>query len=575
MLRLLTTLALLLQLTTTYAATYNFDEFIFPVENTVRLYSGSFGEMRTDHFHSGVDIKTDGVEGKRVVASNDGYVSRISLSPFGYGLAIYIAHPNGSTTLCGHLSKLREDIHEYMEKERYRTRQHSLNIYPDASKFPVKRGDLVAFSGNSGSSAGPHVHFEVRDGAQRPLNPVKLGIINPTDSIRPTILNIYYTETETIDGVCYTKGVNKYPVTHTSNGEYTLTERDKIWVGREGYLIFEVTDRRNGVTNTFGAYSISASIDDKPFYNFQHDGFSFAQTRYCNAISYYPYQTSTRSEHYRLKRLEGVPRELIKYTDNNGVITTQAGDERVVKITAVDDMENSSTLSFKIKGKDDADCFKAESASADKIIRPSKSSTFIEGDLRVSIPAGAIYEAVIFSSSVSDVDAEEFPSSIKIYSKNHTVMSGDTPLQSAIEVSISADIPQEEQPHVMMILTSRSGRSSMIDAKYSDGKVSASTRTVGSLFVAVDDVAPSITPSFAEGDVLTNASRITFKVSDNYSGLNNYSATLDGEWIALDLSGSQLSHTFKNRADGEIHEVKITITDRCENSTTVTRTFRR
>lgn len=570
----MTTLALLLQLTTLWAANYNAESYTYPLEDVARLYSGNFGELRTDHFHSGVDIKTDGVEGKRVVAASDGYVSRISLSPSGYGLAIYIAHTNGSTTLYGHLSRLREDIHEYLESERYRTKQHSLNIYPDGSKFRVKMGDLIAYSGNSGSSAGPHLHFEVRDGAQRPLNPVALGIINPTDSIRPMILNIYYAETHTIDGVCYTKRVSKYPVNELSPGEYTLADRDAIWVGREGYFIFEVTDRRDGVTNTFGSYSIAASINDKPLYNLQHDGFSFAHTRYCNAISYYPYQGSTRSEFFRLKRLEGVPRELIKYTDKNGVVTTKAGDVKSVTIKVCDDVRNSSKLTFTIKGKDDIDCFQAEPAAADKIIWPKRSSTFYDGDLTVNIPDGVLYEPDIFTSSVSEVTAE-LPSSVKVRSKNHAVMDPNTPLHSAINISIKADIPLEEQPHVMMVTTSRKGRTSVVNAKYSNGSVNASTRATGSFFVAVDDVAPSVTPSFEEGATLTDSESITLSVSDNYSGLNTYSATIDSKWIALDLVGSKLTHTFTNEPDGELHELVITVTDRCNNSTTINRTFRR
>ncbi len=347
-----------------------------------------------------------------------------------------------------------------------------------------------------------------------------------------------------------------------------------MWVGREGYFIFEVTDRRPEVTNTFGIYKLSGSIDDKPFYKFQHDGFSFAHTRYCNAISYYPYQTSTSSEHYRMKRLDGVPRELIKYTDNNGVIATKAGDERTVVIEATDDMQNSSTLSFTIRGKDDIDCFRAEPIAESRVIRPHRGSTFSDGDLVVSIPAGVIYEPTIFTSSVNEVTTE-LPSSVKVYSLEHSIMSPDTPLQSSIEISIKAEIPEEEQRHVMMVSTGRSGRSSVVSAKYANGKVTAKSRSTGSFFVAVDNVAPTITPSFTEAESLTNNSRIKFVVDDDYSGLDSYSATIDGEWIALDLVGSQLTHRFRSAADGELHKIVITVTDKCKNSTTLTQSFRR
>ncbi len=569
MLRFLTTLILLLQFVTLRAATYNPDDYTYPVEGTERLYSGNFGEMRTDHFHSGVDIKTDGVEGKRVVASCDGYVSRIGLSPYGYGLVLYLAHPNGTTTVYGHLSELREDMQEYMIGERYRTKQHSLNLYPSPSQFPVKKGELIALSGNSGSSGGPHLHFEVRDSAQRPLNPVALGIITPTDNIRPMILNIYYAETQSIDGVCYTKGVSKYPVVQSGDGEYKLLDRDVMWVGREGYFIFETTDRRDGVTNTFGAYAISCSVDDKPLYNFQHDGFSFDHTRYCNAISYYPYQASTSSEFYRLKRLEGVPHGMIKYTDNSGVLTTEVGDVKNVVIKVSDDMKNSSKLTFTIKGKDDADCFNATPTAAEKIIRPSSSKSFFEEDVTITFPAGVLYEAAVFSLESQDSVIEP-AEGVKIYSPSYSIMDPNIPLHSNITLSIKADIPAEEQPHVMMIMRGRSGKESVVDAEYNDGTINISTRSLGSFTVAVDNIAPVITPSFNAEEPLSGATQVSFHVTDNYSGLDSYSATLDGEWIALDLKGSTLTHLFQKSGDGGTHELKIDVSDRCGNQTSAT-----
>ncbi len=571
MLRFLTTLALILQLSTLSAA-YNPDDYIYPVEGAEKLYAGNFGELRTNHFHSGVDIKTDGVEGKRVVAASDGYVSRISLSPTGYGLALYITHTNGSTTVYGHLSKLRDDMEEYIQNERYRTKRHTLNLYFEAAKFPVKQGDLVALSGNSGSSGGPHVHFEVRDAAQRPLNPVALGVINPADSINPLIFNLYYAETQTIDGVCYTKSVGKFPVEQISAGEYKLAGRDEIWVGREGYFIFETSDRRDGVTNTFGAYAINATIDDKLIFSYQQDRFSFAHTRYCNAISYYPYQYSTRSEFFRLKRLEGMPREMVKHIENNGVVTTKVGDNKSVVIEVMDDVRNRSTLSFAIRGKDDVDCFQATAAEESTIVRPSRNFVYNDGDIMVSMPPGVVYEPVIFTMDVEDVIAE-LPSGVTIYSQNYSVMSPDIPLHSSIKISISADIPAQEQPHVMMVTESRGGSLSALSAKYSYGKVSTDTRTLGKYFVAVDSAAPQITPSFEDGASLSGASSLMVTATDNFSGISGYSATIDGEWVALDKSGSTLTHHFRDGGDGELHELVITVSDMCKNSTTIKRSF--
>lgn len=139
------------------------EDYIFPLRDVAGLYSANFGEMRPNHFHSGIDIKTDGVTGKPVLATADGYISRIAVTPGGYGRAIYITHPNGTTSVYGHLSKFRDDIEKYVHEERYRTRRNSINLYPPADRFPLKQGEQFAWSGNTGSSAGPHLHFEIRD----------------------------------------------------------------------------------------------------------------------------------------------------------------------------------------------------------------------------------------------------------------------------------------------------------------------------------------------------------------------------------------------------------------------------
>ena len=173
------------------------EDYIFPLRDVAGLYSANFGEMRPNHFHSGIDIKTDGVTGKPVLATADGYISRIAVTPGGYGRAIYITHPNGTTSVYGHLSKFRDDIEKYVHEERYRTRRNSINLYPPADRFPLKQGEQFAWSGNTGSSAGPHLHFEIRDSrTQRTLNTISSGVIRTRDDIPPRLVKLYYVEVD-------------------------------------------------------------------------------------------------------------------------------------------------------------------------------------------------------------------------------------------------------------------------------------------------------------------------------------------------------------------------------------------
>ena len=170
------------------AQTLNPDNYEYPVRNVAGLCSSNFGEMRPDHFHSGVDIKTDGVEGKPVVAVADGYISRIVVQPSGYGQALYVTHPDGTTSVYGHLSRFRSDIDSLVRTERYRRQRNSVDIFFNEEEYPVRRGETIALSGNTGNSFGPHLHFEIRETAtQRTLNLIAQGVIRVADTQKPIV----------------------------------------------------------------------------------------------------------------------------------------------------------------------------------------------------------------------------------------------------------------------------------------------------------------------------------------------------------------------------------------------------
>lgn len=208
------------------------EDYIFPLRDVAGLYSANFGEMRPNHFHSGIDIKTDGVTGKPVLATADGYISRIAVTPGGYGRAIYITHPNGTTSVYGHLSKFRDDIEKYVHEERYRTRRNSINLYPPADRFPLKQGEQFAWSGNTGSSAGPHLHFEIRDSrTQRTLNTISSGVIRTRDDIPPRLVKLYYVEVDSVRGVPVHARPRPVELVEKTPGRYALKQEGALSVG--------------------------------------------------------------------------------------------------------------------------------------------------------------------------------------------------------------------------------------------------------------------------------------------------------------------------------------------------------
>ncbi|MFR6557093.1 MAG: M23 family metallopeptidase [Alistipes putredinis] len=243
------------------------EDYIFPLRNVAGLYSANFGEMRPNHFHSGIDIKTDGMTGKPVLATADGYISRIAVTPGGYGRAIYITHPNGTTSVYGHLSKFRDDIEKYVHEERYRTRRNSINLYPSADRFPLKQGEQFAWSGNTGSSAGPHLHFEIRDSrTQRTLNTISSGVIRTRDDIPPRLVKLYYVEVDSVRGVPVHARPRPVELVEKTPGRYALKQEGALSVGGRGYFILEATDRKNDVSNTFGLWRIREFADEDPIF---------------------------------------------------------------------------------------------------------------------------------------------------------------------------------------------------------------------------------------------------------------------------------------------------------------------
>ncbi len=572
--RFLALLALLATSISVEAQNFAPEDFIYPLKNVARLYSANFGELRPDHFHSGVDIKTDGKEGKEVVAVADGYISRIALSPYGYGLALYVTHYNGTTSVYGHLSRFREDVAKFVESERYRTKSHTANLFCNSKSFPVKQGELIAYSGNSGSSSGPHLHYEIRESAtQGPINIFSESIISPKDDISPLIFAIHYVEIDSLQGVAHKAKRRSFDVAK-SGDEYQIAGGGAISVGRKGYFVVEVSDRKCDVTNTFAIYSLSTKLDDEVIYKYSMDGFTFDRTRYCNSISYYPIKINSRNEVFRLAQTENGDGDHYSIIKDRGLVRTTAGENRSMQIDVVDDCGNSSTLKFNIRGKSDESCFKAESVDPSRVILAKRDYTYSQDGMTVLIPSNTLYESVVFEGGLTQRAKSEFEER-EALSPIYTVLNKYTPLHSYMTISIAADIPMELCSKAGLICVGRSGAPSFIKGNYNMGSVSARSRNGGDYYVAVDTTAPELGVGINEGADESRSSYFTCKISDDLSGTASYSATLDGEWIALNLQSGRLRHNFREPADGTMHKLVITATDAVGNTATVERNFKR
>ena len=555
-------------------------DYAYPVKGVQRLYSANFGEMRTNHFHSGIDIKTDGVTGKEVVAVADGYITRLVVQPGGYGRALYVVHDDGTTSVYGHLSKFRADIEKYVREERLRRRQNSVDLYFSPWQWRVAKGETIALSGNTGTSFGPHLHFELRQTASgRTMNTVAMGVITPKDNIPPVIVRLHYIEVDTLRGVPVNAPRKTYEVRKRDDGGYELAD-SVVNIGRNGYFVVEATDRKNDVQNRFGIYRVSWSMDGKPRFEYRMDGFTFDRTRYCNATSYYPIQLTAKTEAIRLARIDGNRRDFYRTLVDDGRVTAMAGESKQIEIEAEDDCGNISRLGFVAVGKDDDRCFRAtEGMAGEFVVNRREDFRFGNGEIDVAIPAGALYESVFFKYAKNAKSCHSAPS-VKVLSPVYSVLDSSVPLQNGMTISIRYDGPEHLRGKAVLARLNNSGKPVYAGGKYENyGVVSGTVTTAGDYIIAADTVPPTAKPRFADGADLSKSSTLSFEIADDFSGVASYEGAIDGEWAIFDrmpVSGL-LIHNFADDSleRGKRHTVRLTLTDNCGNKNSVETHFYR
>ena len=525
------------------------------------LLSSNFAEMRATHLHSGIDIKTGGVEGKEVKSVADGYICRIGIKPYGYGRVLYVAHPDGHTTVYGHLSRFSPRIETYVRERREALKRHSVDLFPKKNEFPVKAGEVIAWSGNSGRSFGPHLHFEVRETAtQRVLNPVSGGFIRTRDTIPPRILSVGYYEVDTVSGVPFRQLAGRMETVRHSSGRYGLVR--SFSVSRPGYFVVEVTDRKNGTNNTMGIYRIMAKVDGETVFDLKMDGFSFDEGRYVSSVAEYALQRGSRNEIFRLIRQKG--NRFPGYGDTPQGILIQPDRVREMEIIVVDDCSNISTLRFALEYVPRENGGQVVVPVYSDILDCRRDYVRTTGNLTVRIPAGALYESLFYRQGKADI-APVADIGTVVLSDCYRVHEEDVPLFSAAEVSVSVAIPDSLRQHVMVARVGSDGRLSPVGGHWEVDAVRSRIGSFGTYCVVADLMAPEIHPSFAPGADLSRYRSISFMLKDNFSGIATFDLMIDGKWAILEhnvMKGS-VTHYFDDSlaSDGRAHKLRLVVKD--------------
>ncbi len=541
-----------------------------PLDIPLKL-SGNFAELRSGHFHSGIDIKTQGVTGKKVFAIEDGYVSRIKIQTNGYGHSLYINYPDGRTSLFGHLTGYNQAIADYVKKYQYRNQVFEVDIYPSPGDLPVKKGEVVAWSGNTGSSGGPHLHFELRNTAdQHPLNVLRFGF--PIDDhIPPRLysLFVYGMEGEGRDRI--TAQRKEYDLAG-DNGSYSLRNDRIIPVDGPVGIGLECYDYLDGTLNRCGVYSIELFENNELIYHFQTDEFSFGETRYLNAHTDYSLTELTRRRTHDLFRKPGEFLSMNKLARHEGIIRSRPGETINLMIVVRDAYGNESELRFRLKGAENPDNITAVRREQGVLFRWYTTNDYADSLIRISLPKGALYQNTNFRYHPAASGENKRPADFHIHS-------AEVPLHRYAALSLKTDeIPESLLPKTGIVLIPEKGNPEWQGGTCKGGWIRASVREYGDFTLRVDTVPPVITPlNIAQDRKMTRQKSIRFRINDQLSGISNYEGYIDNHWVLFeyDPKSELLFYSFdpERLEEGGSHELELYVKDEAGNSSLYHTTF--
>ncbi len=540
--------------------------FISPVKIPLSL-SANFGELRLDHFHSGLDIKTQGVIGKEVVAAASGYIYRISISPGGFGRALYLRHPSGYSTVYGHLDRFIPEVEEYIVSQQYEKKSYLITVYPPKDKFRFEQGDLIAYSGNSGSSSGPHLHYEIRKSeSEMPVNPL-LFEFGTGDDIVPVIekLAVYPVTKNTL--INNQNKMRKYIVAG-GHGNYYIPAGNEINISGSAGFGIKSYDLLNDSYNKCAVYSIEMKIDSVSLFKYVMDEFSFSESIYIN--SHIDYETYIRERTY-YERTYLLPNDKFSaYQDvvNRGIFNFNEDRIYHVEITTADIHNNKSTLAFIVRGMPPKIQEKPVYTDNSQYIMPyNRSNRFNTEDVSISFPAGSLYDTLYFKYWKAAGLKE-------MLSEVHYIHDKFTPVHTAYTLSIRPSvIPEGKESKMLIIQLSDDFKKSALSSSFNNGVVTAKPSSFGMFYVGIDTVAPMITANgLTPGIDLSGKKdiRIRIRIYDELSGIKKYEPYIDGKWALFeyDQKNNIIIYRFdpERIARGTMHHMTLKVSDNADNT---------
>lgn len=520
------------------------------------ILASNFGELRPNHFHMGLDFKTNGTTGYNLYSVEEGYVSRIKISAYGYGKAIYIDHPNGITSVYAHCSEFKGEIDSIVRSTQKREQNYEVEIFPEANAVKVSKGQIIAISGNTGSSSAPHLHFELRDTkTEHALNPLLYGF-DIADSKAPEIRGVkLYGISE--DGYRFPKKSTYKTVSKGANGYYIAGNEIIIssnYLSKNGGLGFaaDVIDRLDGAANQCGLYGSYLIVDGDTIFGQEINFVPFESTRYVNSHKdFEDYSSLKRKLHKSFKTSEN---DLPIYTKpGNGVIKARPGQVLQIKFVAFDAKKNHSELSFSIKISEGEINPEEEVISGQHVIKPNTPFSYKTDDTEIEMGVACVYE----------------PESYNPTAFGNRVLSGNSPVNRSYR--IKKKVKNNDGKNYLEITTEGSKKRVVLLEKDRDWLI-ADMKYFGSYKIRRDTIGPSISSSNFSYSAI-NKSALTWTITDGQSGLADYDLFIDGKWQLLEYEYKNNSLTFAVPKDiSGKKELIIIGKDGCGNETEWKRT---
>lgn len=540
---------------------YPLNYFGYPMDTPIIL-SGVFGSLRDNHFHSGMDLRTYEKEGLPVYAIADGYVARIKYASNGYGKAIYINHPNGYTSVYGHLQNANASIADYIKRYHYEIKQFEFDHFLTNNKLPVKKGDIIGWSGNTGASSGPHVHFEIRHTqSEQIINPLLFGL-SVMDTLNPQIKGIALLLIKEAGG----EQLQYYPLyannTLSNDSGIILLDTLKAPNGTIGFGV-EAIDYLTDRTTPFGLYGLELFIDHQKYFQFKLDRFAFNESRTINRFIDYAYYKKGHNRIQKLYLEDGSRNELHKYTRDKGRYYLNDTLVHQLKITAFDFENRRVNVFAYFKGSSGLDGKTIPNINTIRCF-PNKENVFKNDLIKVTIPKNALYDTLNLEYALTPMEKNAL-------SEVHQIHDCYTPLNKQLTIAIKPSIAVADRLTSKCLLgyAPLPNQWRSIGGEFEAGYVIARNNALGYYRVMIDTLPPTIKMLPVIQNKTTGIATISFTIKDELSGIASYQLFINGKWMLAEYDAkNDLVEYFmdENTPQGKL-QLELIVKDKKDNQT--------